>query len=98
MTYRLHPAALDDLQESVGFYSERGGPVLARTFLDRFEDTANKIISNPAIGTPRYHNKRRFIMAYFPYSIIYEITNDEIRIYAVAHQSRKPGFWKDRRF
>jgi plasmid stabilization system protein ParE len=85
MTYRLHPAALDDLQESVGFYSERGGPVLARTFLDRFEDTANKIISNPAIGTPRYHNKRRFI-------------NDEIRIYAVAHQSRKPGFWKGRRF
>ena len=33
----------------------------------------------------------------FPYSIIYTVVGDEIRILAVAHQSRHPGFWRSRK-
>jgi hypothetical protein len=33
----------------------------------------------------------------FPYTIVYE--EDDVngpQIYAIAHQSRKPGYWNDR--
>jgi len=33
----------------------------------------------------------------FPYSLIYTESGDEIRILAVAHHSRRPGYWRGRR-
>jgi hypothetical protein len=36
------------------------------------------------------------IIQHFPFSIIYSVVNDEIRILAVAHQSRRPGYWRGR--
>jgi hypothetical protein len=35
-------------------------------------------------------------MRRFPYSLIYAALVDEIRILAVAHHSRRPGYWRDR--
>jgi len=32
----------------------------------------------------------------FPYSLIHTIADDEIRVLAVAHQSRRPGYWRQR--
>lgn len=39
---------------------------------------------------------RRVLTSRFSYSIIYEILEDHILIWAVAHTSRKPGYWKER--
>jgi hypothetical protein len=36
------------------------------------------------------------LMHRFPYSIIYDLANDEIRIYAIAHHSRHPAYWRQR--
>lgn len=32
----------------------------------------------------------------FPYSIVYVELEDEIGVVAIAHGSRKPGFWRQR--
>jgi hypothetical protein len=32
----------------------------------------------------------------FPYRLIYRVEGEEIRIYAVAHVRRKPGYWRRR--
>jgi plasmid stabilization system protein ParE len=45
-------------------------------------------------GEPR---ARRFLLRRFPYSIVYIQLDAEIRILAVAHTSREPGFWRTRR-
>ncbi len=39
---------------------------------------------------------RRHLLPKFPYSIIYAIEPDHIRIIAVAHSKRKPGYWSAR--
>jgi toxin ParE2 len=32
----------------------------------------------------------------FPYSVIYALENDELVVLAIAHQHRKPFYWRDR--
>lgn len=39
---------------------------------------------------------RRVLMQRFPFAVYYEIAEDQIRIIAVAHQRRLPGYWKGR--
>jgi hypothetical protein len=33
----------------------------------------------------------------FPYKIVYRERADDLYIVAIAHTSRRPGYWKDRR-
>ncbi len=33
----------------------------------------------------------------FPYSLVYSVRPNEIRIVAVAHQKRRPFYWRARR-
>jgi hypothetical protein len=43
-------------------------------------------------------DRTRMLTLYdFPYSLIYRIQGDEIRVIAVAHHSRRPGYWVGRR-
>jgi hypothetical protein len=39
---------------------------------------------------------RRFILPKFPYSIVFLELPTEVRIVAVAHARRKPGYWLER--
>jgi hypothetical protein len=39
---------------------------------------------------------RRFILPSFPYSIVFLELATEVRVIAVAHGRRKPGYWLDR--
>jgi hypothetical protein len=39
---------------------------------------------------------RRKLIERYPFGIIYRIVGDEIQIVALAHTSRKPGYWKGR--
>lgn len=39
---------------------------------------------------------RRYLLPKFPYAIIFSIEPDHIRIIAVAHTKRKPGYWQRR--
>jgi hypothetical protein len=31
----------------------------------------------------------------FPFNVIHQFHGDEIRVIAIAHQRRKPGYWSD---
>ncbi|HEX4953384.1 MAG TPA: hypothetical protein VF017_08330 [Thermoanaerobaculia bacterium] len=39
---------------------------------------------------------RRLVLNRFPYSLFYTADSEEIRIFAVAHHSRRPGYWRHR--
>jgi toxin ParE1/3/4 len=40
----------------------------------------------------RFHRLRRF-----PYLIYYEILPDRLRVVAIAHERRRPGYWQRRK-
>lgn len=98
MIYSLHPEAESDLREAAEYYRERAGATIAQAFLGEFEHSMTLLLEHPLLGALRLHGKRRLVMRHFPYSIIYTIAAQEIRVLAVAHQSRRPGYWRQRKY
>ena len=97
MKYSLHPEALGDLRDAASFYREQAGTSRAQSFLREFEKSINRLLLHPALGTPWHgRGRRRYLMKHFPYSLVYTVSGDEIRILAVAHYSRRPGYWTGR--
>jgi len=55
------------------------------------------ILANPKVGAIFRGTRRRYLLRRFPYSIIYQVSTDELRVIAVAHQRRRPGYWAGRK-
>jgi hypothetical protein len=46
---------------------------------------------------PKYDSlMRRFLLARFPFSVIYRIAEQVVEVIAVAHHKRAPGYWRPR--
>ena len=87
------PAALAELHDAAAFYTMKANAKLGLTFVAEFERAANLILANPLLGSEFRNNRRRYLLRRFPYSIIYQVTPEELRILAVAHHTRHPGYW-----
>jgi len=91
------PAALAELHDAAAFYTASANVELGVAFLAEFEHGVNAILANPRVGPTFRGTRRRYLLRRFPYSIIYQVTADELRVVAVAHQRRRPGYWAGRR-
>jgi len=70
-------------------------------FFDEVDAAVHRIVEFPRAGTkvPRLAATlpvRRVPVKRFPYHVIYLETPAAIRILAIAHDRRKPGYWKSR--
>jgi hypothetical protein len=98
MTFSFHPEAEGELVAAQDFYDGREFG-LGKDFVDEVDevyDTIGRIVRFPDSWPRASHRTRRCLCNRFPYSVIYRSTKTEITIYAVAHQKRKPGYWRDR--
>ena len=91
------PPALAELHDAAAFYTLKANVDLGLAFVAEFERTANLVLDNPLLGSVFRSTRRRYTLRRFPYSIIYQVTAKELRILAVAHHSRRPGYWKQRK-
>lgn len=98
MIYRLHPEAANDLRDAAKYYFEHANAALSQALFAEFDRATNLLIAQPQWGAPWRAGYRRYLIRRFPYSIFYSIAGDEIRIMAVAHQSRRPGYWRSRKW
>jgi plasmid stabilization system protein ParE len=92
---KYHPLAESELVGSAAFY-ERRREFLGDGFLDLVNEALTKIRSNPEMGKPGRFQTRSLKVRRYPFRIIYLIQVDRIWIVAVAHLSRRPGYWSDR--
>lgn len=90
------PLALAELHDAAAFYAAKANVELGLAFVAEFERAANLVLANPKLGATFRGIRRRYILRRFPYSIIYQITADELRVIAVAHHRRRPGYWVNR--
>jgi len=75
--------------------AEEATPSLAFTLeLKRVVDLA---LQQPAIGSPGLHSTKRLHFKRFPYTLFFRIDGEFVRVLAIAHQSRRPGYWVGRR-
>ena len=90
MNYWLHPGAREDLREAAEFHREQAGTTLSQSFLAEFEHSVGFLLQHPGPGAIWHHGKRRLVTRRFPFSVVYTVVGEEVRILAVAHHSRRP--------
>ena len=96
MRYSIHPEAQGDLRDAAEFYRERAGNTLSQSFLAEFEQGIETLLQHPGLGRLWRNDKRRYRLKRFAYSLVYAVSGEDIRIFAVAHHNRRPGYWRGR--
>ncbi len=94
---RFDIEAEQELESAAIFYEQRRDG-LGKAFLNGVDDAIGRMRDAPrrfrlAPNIPQELGVRRIVLAKFPYSLAYLIFENEIRVLAVAHASRRPGYW-----
>jgi plasmid stabilization system protein ParE len=85
-----------ELVEGAAYYAREANAEIADAFISEFDRSAKLLGEYPKLGTIWRGRIRRLPLRRFPYSIVYSLSQAEVRILAVAHQRRRPGFWRGR--
>jgi toxin ParE1/3/4 len=89
----FHPRA-DREAESALYYLNKQSRRLAERFTAALREATERIEAAPDRGAPAFELFRWLRVGHFRYIIYYrQIDAESIMIYAVAHTSRRPGYW-----
>jgi plasmid stabilization system protein ParE len=92
----LHTEAATEYDATFDWYLRRS-PDAALNFDSEVERAIGEIAQAPQRWARGPHRTRRFLLRNFPFLVIYrERSAGHIQIIAIAHTSRKPGYWKER--
>jgi plasmid stabilization system protein ParE len=92
---RFHRLADREFTEAAEYF-ERESQGLGAAFIDAVEACVAEIVAFPEAGATVSGGVRRRMVRRFPYSVLYTIRPDHIRILAVMHAKRRPMYWIDR--
>lgn len=95
MKLEFHPEAEMELIEEATYY-EFQIPGLGERFEAEVRSATDLLLEHPEIGRPADPHLRKFVLNRFPFTLYYSVTSDVLRIEVVAHQSRRPGYWRSR--
>jgi|SRR5450631_379404 plasmid stabilization system protein ParE len=90
-----HQGAIADVKSAVAWYQKRS-PKAAADFIEELHLAAVSIRETPDRWPTGKNNTRRFLLWRFPFAIIYSERPSIVTIWAVAHGSRRPGYWARR--
>jgi plasmid stabilization system protein ParE len=96
----FEPEASHELEAAALWYeAHRSG--LGMTFLAAVDRTVDHRATWPDAGTlvpgvPAHLEVRQMPVVRFPYRVAYLVAPRELRVLAVAHTRRRPGYWRSR--
>lgn len=95
MKFSFHEIAEKEFFDAIEYYEEcQAG--LGLRFSEEVFAAIQRICEHPYAWTGIDEKTRRCLTNKFPYGILYRIVNDHVRIMAVMHLHRKPGYWQNR--
>lgn len=95
MLVEFHAAAQAELIAAVEWYAERSEG-LAQALTLAVEEAIRRISERPEAWPMHYEGTRRYLLARFPYSVVYRKEQAKVVIVAVAHAKRHPSYWSSR--
>ena len=95
MPVKYHEAAEEELLHEIGYLEQRANG-LGRRFFAEVQRAEDLVAQFPESAAEIMPGIRRRIFRKFQYSLIYTIEKDGLLILAVAHHSRRPGYWVGR--
>lgn len=91
----FHPDVSNEVKASYDWYQQKADG-LGDDFISELESAYQAIIEFPRTWPKFQGGFQRFLLARFPFSIIYRKNGNLIYVVAVMHNSRKPGYWLNR--
>jgi hypothetical protein len=97
---RIHEAAAEEAAEAAAWY-EAERPSLGADF-DKAVNAAFDLLEQDVVplsvmpGVTASRGVKRLLLRRFPYAIVVQMRGTEAVVIAVAHQARRPGYWRDR--
>jgi toxin ParE1/3/4 len=95
MELRFFEAAEREIEESRAWYRQRSEPA-ETIFLRELDHAVDQVQRGPHRWPSYGGGTRRYVLPTFPYSLINFVEEEVIHVVAVAHEKRKPGYWKKR--
>jgi len=95
IAYRFLLPAEEEMTDASIFY-ENASRKLGSDFLDDVQHGIDIVRAQPLMGRDLGEGLRRILLSKFPFNLIYSLEPHEIVIVAVAHQRRRPDYWKER--
>ena len=92
----FHAMAEQELNDAASYYNALR-PGLGQAFLDEVERAVTQILAYPEAAPLVNRIVRKKLVRRFPYSVMYSIRLEGIRVLAIAHQKRRPFYWRSRR-
>jgi plasmid stabilization system protein ParE len=93
----LSEEAQTDADAAIDWYIGEGAFIAADDFINEIERALGLLKQFPSLGEVGTQKARSFPLHGFPYSLIYCLQGDTVRVIAVAHHSRRPRYWAGRR-
>ena len=96
MKLEFHPEAELELLEAAFHYDlEVSG--LGEQFGTEVKRVTDLLLEYPSIGREVGSGRRKFSLHRFPFTLIYAAPPEVLYVLAVAHDRRRPGYWRSRR-
>ena len=92
---RFHRLAEREFAEAAEYF-ERESPGLGAAFITEVERCVAGILEYPESGLVLMRAVRRRLVRRFPYSVLYSVQPDHIRVLAIMHAKRRPMYWVGR--
>jgi plasmid stabilization system protein ParE len=92
----FEPAAREEVREAIHWYLIEAGQRQAEALSREIDGKVALLVQHPFIGTPGANKLRRVHLKVFPYTLHYRVEGEVIRVFAFAHQRRRPGYWRNR--
>ena len=91
----FHPDAQTELIAAAEFF-EGKAEHLGVDFIDLVQRATRRLLDFPNSGRRAGKRLRCALVARFFYRLLYRVERERIFIVAVAHPSRRPGYWRSR--
>jgi plasmid stabilization system protein ParE len=95
MSTEFLPEADAEFREAVWYY-EQEAPGVGMAFIAEVHRAISLIVQNPDAAVAVGGGLRRKILRHFPYNVMYSVEAELVVIVAVAHQKRRPRYWRGR--
>ena len=92
---RFAAPARREFLSQVAYYNSKE-PWLGTRFAAAVEDATARALAFPLSGSPASKSTRRVFVRSFPFAVVYRTDEKGIVIFALAHHSRRPEYWRSR--
>jgi plasmid stabilization system protein ParE len=91
----FHPAADQEIEEAQSWYAARS-EFAATAFAHEVDLVVRRVTEAPDRWPESPDGTRRLVFPRFPFTLVYRASGDLIQVVALAHQRRRPGYWRRR--